>query len=95
MGAVLCEQAAADLGLYDTSALESQKDDRPHGCIYGRTVWLLWNSPETQYPSAACGSEPGFNCICLKGKYSNNNRFEMVIDNRRFYFIRSSYNIDK
>ena len=73
-----CEQAAADLGLYDKIAIEDQSDGRPHGCIYAAlTAWfrLLWNSPETQYPSEACGSDAGYNCICLKGKYSNNNRF--------------------
>ena len=73
-----CEQAAADLGLSDTSAFESQNDARPHGCIYADHVWLNWNSPETQYPSASCGSEEwgyAYNCICLKGEYSNDNRF--------------------
>ena len=74
-----CEQAAADLGLSDTSAFESQNDARPHGCIYAVTECLNWQSPETQYPSAPCGSgnegDNVYNCICLKGKYSNNNRF--------------------
>lgn len=71
-----CEQAAADLGLADTSAVESQTDGRPHGCIYAN--WLNWYSPETQFPSAPCGSYEGgsdWSCICLKGKYSINNRF--------------------
>ena len=73
-----CEQAAADLGLSETIADESQTDGRPHGCIYADYEWLVWYSPETQYPSASCGSEEDFityNCICLKGKYSINNRF--------------------
>ena len=74
-----CGQAAADLGLHDTSAAESQIDGRPHGCIYANTQWLNWHSPDAQYPSASCGSrnEDGsvYNCICLKGKYSNNSRF--------------------
>ena len=85
-----CEQAALSLGLSDTTAVESQTNGRPYGCIYANNDWLNWYSPDgSPHQSAECGtSESGnaYDCICKVGLGKDNFGGRMINFNNNLQF---------
>ena len=69
-----CETAARDLGLNETSAIETAADYLPTGCVGDRNMTqLVFN---TDVNDLACGIKPErstkpVDCICTNGKFKH------------------------
>ena len=73
-----CENAATEMNLYETQAVENKYTSRPTGCILDtNTFWLGYNNDtNNDVPCGSIDSENtltpnSYKCICKKRKYEH------------------------